>query len=54
MRDSKMLTLMLTFIVSTVFYAWAKPLGTPVAIIASLFGLAVGWVGSRWIMRRIF
>ena len=54
MRYSRVLTVLLTFIVSTVFYAWAKPLGTPIAITASLFGLAVGWVASRWIMRKIF
>jgi len=54
MPSPKMLTFLLTFIFATVFAAMAKPLGTAPATIAGFFGAAVGWVGSRYLMRKLF
>ncbi len=49
-----MLTILLTFIAGTVCSAWAKPLGTPMMVLAGLFGTVAGWVAARWVMRKLF
>jgi hypothetical protein len=54
MPNPKLLTFLMTFICSTVLAAMAKPLGVFPATIAGLFGAAVGWVGTRWLVRKIF
>jgi hypothetical protein len=54
MPNPRLLSLMMTFIFSTLFAVWARPLGVVPATIAGLFGAAVGWVGTRWLMRRLF
>lgn len=54
MPNPRLLMVLMTFICSTVFAAMAKPLGVFPATIAGLFGAAVGWVGTRWLMRKIF
>lgn len=54
MRGSRMLSVLLVFIGGTLFGAWARPLGTPMVVLAGLFGAAAGWVAARWIMRRMF
>jgi len=54
MPNPRLLNFLMTFIVSTVFYYAAKPLGTGPAVVASTIGLVVGYIGSRWLMRRMF
>ena len=54
MPNPRMLSVLMTFICSTVFALMAKPLGTVPATIAGLVGAAVGWVGTRWLMKRMF
>lgn len=50
----RLLTILLAFIAGTVASAWAKPLGTPMMVLAGLFGTVAGWVAARWVMRKLF
>ena len=54
MRSSKLLTLMLVFIGSTVGWAAGAKMGTPIAILGSVLGSLFGWVAARAIWRKLF
>ncbi len=51
---SKLLTTLLVFIGGTVLGAAGKPLGAVGIVVGSAVGSFAGWVGSRWVMRRMF
>ena len=52
--NPRLLNLLLIFIGGTVCGAAAKPLGTPIVIVAGMLGSLAGWVAGRWLMRRLF
>jgi len=54
MPNPKILTFLMTFICSTILATWAKPLGVVPATIAGGFGAVFGWMGTRWLMRKMF
>lgn len=54
MPNPRLLNLMMSCIGGTLLGAAVRPLGTPMVILASLFGAMAGWVFSRWLIRKIF
>ncbi len=54
MPNARLLHLMMACVVGTILGAAAKPLGTPMVVLASLFGSVLGWVLSRLIVRKLF
>lgn len=52
--NTRMLTMLLTFIGSTLGWYAGKLLGTPVAVVGTLLGTAFGYVAARAIVRSLF